>query len=315
MDRLDCLESFVAVVESGQFSAAAERLGIGKSVISRRVSELEEYLGALLIQRTTRRLSLTDAGRTFYPRAIQLLEDLAEAEQSVSTAQQALSGHIRLAAPLSFGLMHLAPALNSFMSQHPGVILDMDFNDSQVDLIQEGVDLALRIGQLEDSSMVAMPLAPIRTVVCASPGYLARYGTPGTPQALSDHHCLCYSNLPEPQKWQFIDSEGGTHSVRVEGRMLANNGQIILEAAASGHGICISPTFIAYRTILEGRLVPILTSYQIPEVTAYAIYPNRRFIPQRVRVLTEYFRELFGEWPYWDAALKQNAMPKNNRLP
>ncbi|MEW8472142.1 MAG: LysR family transcriptional regulator, partial [Candidatus Thiodiazotropha endolucinida] len=253
MDRLECLESFVAVVESGQFSAAAERLGLGKSVISRRVSELEEYLGALLIQRTTRRLSLTDAGRTFYPRAIQLLEDLADAEQSVSSAQRALSGRIRLAAPLSFGLMHLAPALNSFMSKHPGVILDMDFNDSQVDLIQEGVDLALRIGQLEDSTMVALPLAPIRTILCASPGYLARYGTPETPEALTGHQCLCYSNLPEPQKWRFVDRKGVAHTVRVENRMLANNGQIILEAAASGHGICISPTFIAYRTILEGR--------------------------------------------------------------
>ncbi|MBT3030673.1 MAG: LysR family transcriptional regulator [Candidatus Thiodiazotropha sp. (ex Lucina pensylvanica)] len=303
MDRLECLESFVAVVESGQFSAAAERLGLGKSVISRRVSELEEYLGALLIQRTTRRLSLTEAGRTFYPRAIQLLEDLADAEQSVSSAQHALSGRIRLAAPLSFGLMHLAPALNSFMSKHPGVILDMDFNDSQVDLIQEGVDLALRIGQLEDSTMVALPLAPIRTILCASPGYLTRYGTPETPEALTGHQCLCYSNLPEPQKWRFVDRKGVAHSVRVENRMLANNGQIILEAAASGHGICISPTFIAYRTILEGRLVPILADYELPTATAYAIYPNRRFIPQRVRILAEYFRELFGERPYWDEGL------------
>jgi DNA-binding transcriptional LysR family regulator len=208
MDRLECLESFVAVVESGQFSAAAERLGKGKSVISRRVSELEEYLGALLIQRTTRRLALTDAGRAFYPRAVQLLEDLAEAEQSVSSAHPALSGRIRLAAPLSFGLMHLAHALNSFMTRHPGVLLDMDFNDSQVDLIQEGVDLALRIGYLEDSTMVALPIAPIRSVVCASPGYLARYGTPETPEALTDHQCLCYANLPESQKWRFIDGDG-----------------------------------------------------------------------------------------------------------
>jgi DNA-binding transcriptional LysR family regulator len=303
MDRLECLESFIAVVESGQFSAAAERLGLGKSVISRRISDLEEYLGALLIQRTTRRLSLTEAGRTFYPRAVQLLEDLAEAEQSVSASQHALSGRIRLAAPLSFGVMHLAPALNSFMTRHPGVLLDMDFNDSQVDLIQEGVDLALRIGRLEDSTMVALPLAPIRAVACASPGYLAQYGTPQTPQALTNHHCLCYTNLPEPQKWQFVDSDGQSHSVRVDNRMQANNGQIILEAAASGHGICLSPTFIAYRTILEGRLTPILTDYKVPEATAYAIYPNRRFIPQRVRVLSDYFRELFGERPYWDECL------------
>lgn len=305
MDRIESLESFVTVVESGQFSAAAERLGIGKSVISRRVSELEEHLGALLIQRTTRRLSLTDAGREFYPRAVQLLEDLAEAEQSVSTAQQALNGPIRLAAPLSFGLLHLAPALNTFMTKHPGVVLDMDFNDSQVDLIQEGVDLALRIGRLEDSSMVALPLAPIRALVCASPGYLARYGTPQTPEALAGHQGLCYSNLPEPQKWRFIDSKGGSHTVRVENRMQANNGQILLEAAASGHGVCLSPTFIAYRTILEGRLVPLLKDYQIPSASAYVIYPNRRFIPQRVRALGEFLREQFGDRPYWDEGLVQ----------
>jgi DNA-binding transcriptional LysR family regulator len=199
--------------------------------------------------------------------------------------------------------MHLAPALNSFMTLHPGVILDMDFNDSQVDLVQEGFDLALRIGRLEDSAMVARPLAPIRAVACASPGYLAQYGTPETPQALLDHHCLCYANLPEPQRWQFIDNNGESHSVRVENRMQANNGQIILEAAASGHGICLSPTFIAYQTILEGRLTPILNDYKAPEATAYAIYPNRRFIPQRVRVLSDYFRDLFGERPYWDEGL------------
>jgi DNA-binding transcriptional LysR family regulator len=140
-------------------------------------------------------------------------------------------------------------------------------------------------------------------VVCASPGYLARYGTPETPEALSAHQCLCYANLPEPQKWRFIDSKGGSHHVRVEQRMQANNGQILLEAAASGQGICLSPTFIAYRTILEGRLLPILTDYKAPVATAYAIYPNRRFIPQRVRVLAEYFRELFGDRPYWDEGL------------
>lgn len=303
MDRLECLESFVAVVESGQFSAAAERLGIGKSVISRRVSELEEYLGALLIQRTTRRLSLTDAGRAFYPRTLQLLEDLAEAEQSVSAAQHALNGRIRLAAPLSFGLLHLAPALNAFMNRHPGVILDMDFNDSQVDLIQEGVDLALRIGRLEDSTMVALPLAPVRAIICASPGYLARYGTPKTPEELSGHQGLCYTNLPEPQKWRFIDREGSSHTVRVDNRMQANNGEILLEAAAAGHGVCLSPTFIAYRAILEGRLVPLLENFKIPSATAYAIYPTRRFVPLRVRALADYLRDQFGERPYWDEGL------------
>jgi DNA-binding transcriptional LysR family regulator len=303
MNRLQSLESFVAVVESGRFSTAAERLGIGKSVISRRVSELEDHLGALLLHRTTRQLSLTDAGRAFYPRAVQVLEDLSDAEQSVSQAQQELSGRIRLAAPLTFGLLHLAPALTAFMDQHPKVVLDVDFNDSEVNLVQEGIDLALRIGVLADSTMVARPLAPIRMLACASPGYLARHGTPRTPQDLVQHQGLCYSNLAEPQKWRFIDKSGRQQTVRIPLRMQANNGQILLEAAASGHGICLSPTFIAYQAILEGRLVPILRDHESPAATAYAIYPNRRFIPQRVRALADYLHNLFGDRPYWDEGL------------
>ncbi|MET0068221.1 MAG: LysR family transcriptional regulator [Candidatus Thiodiazotropha sp.] len=303
MNRLESLESFVAVVESGRFTTAAERLGIGKSVISRRVSELEEHLGALLLHRTTRQLSLTEAGRTFYPRAVQVLEDLSDAEQSVSQAQQELSGRIRLAAPLTFGLLHLAPALTAFMDLHPKVVLDADFNDSEVNLVQEGIDLALRIGELEDSSMVARPLAPIRMLSCASPGYLARHGTPQTPMDLEQHQGLCYSNLPEPQKWRFVDTAGRQQNVRIPLHMQANNGQILLEAAAAGHGICLSPTFIAYQAILEGRLVRILEDYQSPPATAYAIYPNRRFIPLRVRAFADYLRNLFGDRPYWDEGI------------
>ena len=301
MNRLHALECFVAVVESGQFSVAAERLGIGKSVISRRVSELEEHLGALLLQRTTRKLSLTDAGREFYPRAVQVLEDLDEAEQSVSRSQQRLSGRIRLAAPLSFGLLHLSPALTRFCKEHPRVVLDIDLNDSEVDLVQEGVDLALRIGSLENSTMVARPLAPVHFVVCASPDYLEQHGTPKTPQQLTEHRGLCYSNLPEPQKWRFLDASGRVLTARILNHIQANNGQILLEAAIAGQGISLSPTFIAYQAIVEGRLIPILTEFTIPPVVAYAIYPNRRFIPQRVRVLAEFLWQQFGDKPYWDA--------------
>jgi DNA-binding transcriptional LysR family regulator len=303
MNRLESLESFVAVVESGQFTIAADRLGIGKSVISRRVSELEEYLGALLLQRTTRTLSLTDAGREFYPRAVQVLEDLDEAEQSVSRSQQGLSGRLRLAAPLSFGLLHLSNALTGFRKLHPRVVLDVDLNDSEVDLIQEGVDLALRIGDLNNSTMVARPLAPINFIICASPEYLQRHGTPQSAEDLTQHQGLCYSNLPEPQKWRLIDSSGHTQTARVPLQMQANNGQLLLDAASSGQGICLSPTFIAYQAVLDGRLKPILTDYHIPPVSAYAIYPNRRFIPQRVRVLADYLRQQFGDHPYWDSGL------------
>jgi DNA-binding transcriptional LysR family regulator len=303
MDRLDSLESFVAVVEAGQFSAAAERLGIGKSVVSRRVSELEEHLGARLLQRTTRRLSLTEAGREFYPRALQLLEDLAEAEQSVSSGQQALSGRIRLATPLTFGLLHLAPSINRFMQAHPGVVLDLDMDDGQVNLIQEGVDLALRIGSLGDSSLIALPLAPVRALIVASPDYLRRNGTPTTPEELQSHPALCYSNLPEPRKVQLTDRNGRNATIMLSLRLLANNGDLLLGAAEAGLGICLSPTFIAYRAIQEGRLVPLLRDYRLPVATAYAVYPSRRFVPLRVRALMEYLQQEFGEHPYWDEGL------------
>ncbi len=309
MDRLDALESFVAVVESGQFSAAAERLGTGKSVVSRRVADLEEHLGARLLQRTTRRLSLTEAGREFYPRALQLLEDLAEAEQSVSSGQQALSGRVRLATPLTFGLLHLGPLLNRFMQAHPAVVLDMDMDDGQVNLIQEGVDLALRIGSLEDSSLIALPLATIRSVLVASPDYLAREGTPTTPDELRNHPGLCYSNLPEPQRVQLTDAGGRQHAVNMPLRLLANNGDFLLGATAAGLGICLSPTFIAYRAIREGRLVPIMRDYRLPLATAYAVYPSRRFVPLRVRALVEYMQQECGERPYWDEGLFDDDAP------
>lgn len=303
MDRLNSLESFVAVVQVGQFSTAAERLGIGKSVVSRRVSELEEHLDARLLHRTTRRLSLTQAGREFYPRALQLLEDLAEAQQSVSSGQQALSGRIRLAAPLTFGLLHLAPLINRFMLAHPAVVLDLDMDDGHVDLIQEGADLALRIGRLDDSSLIALPLAPVRTILVASPDYLAREGIPTTPEALQAHPALCYSNLPEPQRVRLTDRAGRQFSVHMPLRLLANNGDLLLGAATAGLGICLSPTFIAYRAILNGSLVPILRNFEPPLATAYAVYPSRRFVPLRVRALVEFLQQEFGNHPYWDEGL------------
>ncbi len=303
MNRFDALESFVAVVEAGQFSAAAQRLGVGKSIVSRRVSDLEEHLGARLLQRTTRKLSLTEAGREFYPRALQLLEDLAEAEQLVSSGQQALSGRIRLATPLTFGMLHLGPLVNRFMQAHPGVVLDLDMDDGQVDLIQEGADLALRIGSLGDSSLIALPLAKIRTLLVASPDYLAREGTPATPEELRRHPGLCYSNLPEPQRIVLTDSGGRQHPIDMSIRLLANNGGFLLNAAEAGLGICLAPTFISYRGIREDRLVPIMRDYCLPVATAYAVYPSRRFVPLRVRALVESLQQEFGDFPYWDEGL------------
>jgi len=305
MDRFDTLQSFAAVVEAGSFSAAAERLDIGKSVVSRRVSELENRLGVQLLHRTTRQLSLTEAGRQFHPQVMRLLAELEEAELSVAEGQATLRGRLRLAAPLSFGLLHLAPALNRFLAEHPEVEFDLDFNDREVNIIEEGVDLAIRIGSLADSTLVARPLAPVRMVLCASPDYLERAGTPRTPKELASHVGLTYSNVPESQQWRFIDETGRETSVRIPTRMRANNGDVLLDAAVAGWGIVVSPTFIAYRALAAGALVPLLPGYRLPETAAYAVYPSRRFVPRRVRALVGFLRERFGEKPYWDEAVSR----------
>ncbi|MGE0080072.1 MAG: LysR family transcriptional regulator [Thiohalomonadaceae bacterium] len=303
MDRFQCLDALVAVVEAGSLSAAAARLNVAKSVVSRRITELEAHLGVRLLHRTTRRLVLTDAGQAFSRRAAEILAELAEAEHAAAEGRQALTGRVRLAAPLSFGLLHLNPALTAFAEQHPGVQLDVDLNDRAVNLVEEGFDLAVRIGHLEDSSLVARALAPIRTLLCASPGYLARRGTPRHPRDLAGHDGLVYTNVPEAQQWRFTDAKGNTESVRVPARLRANNGDLLLEAAAAGLGIVATPTFIAYRAVLEGRLVPLLTDYRLPAANAYAVYPTRRFLPRRVRALVEFLGERFGAEPYWDEGL------------
>lgn len=303
MDRFDALEAFVAVVEAGQFSAAADRLRIGKSVLSRRVSDLEARLGAQLLRRTTRSLSLTEAGRIFYRRASDLLAELEDAEQSVGAEQSGLAGRLRMAAPLSFGLAHLVPLLNPFLEKHPDLVLDLDLDDREVNLVEEGVDLAVRIGSLADSTLVARPLAPIRFLACASPSYLARYGMPRRPEDLIHHRALAYSNLSDHEHWTFLDGSGEPITAKLAVRLRVNNGEALLAAAAEGLGIVVTPTFTGYRAILDGRLRPILSDYTLPSLHAYAIYPTRRYVPRRVREMVEYLQSQFGEQPYWDAGL------------
>ena len=301
MARLEDMENFMRVVETGSISGAAERLGIAKSAVSRRLSDLEARLGVQLFRRTTRRLDITDSGRGFYERCLGILSDVEEAEQAVSQAHGRLNGRLRVAVPLSFGLLHLGPAINDFMGAHPGLEFDLDLNDRQVDLVAEGFDLALRIADLDDSSLIARRLATMRTVVCASPGYLARAGVPQSPSELAEHGCLVYSNARDPTLWRFRGVGGDDQTVRVRACMRANNGDFLRQAASAGQGICMLPTFIAYRAIETGRLTPILTEYTWPSYNAYAVYPQTRHLSQRVRVFVDYLAERFAGVPYWDA--------------
>ena len=283
MDRFEDLQAFVTVVETGSFTAAADRLDIAKSAVSRRVSALEERLGVQLLRRTTRRLNLTDTGQSFY-------------EQEHGE----LRGNLRVALPLSFGIRHMCRPIAEFSRNHPRVTFDLDLNDRRIDLITEGVDLAVRIGRLADSTLIARKLFEARTVVCAAPAYLEERGTPETPEDLVDHDCLVYSNLADPGRWICTDSEGGRHSVEVNVTMTASSGDFLSAAAADGLGIAMQPTFIAGELISSGELVPLLTNYQWPVTPAYAIYPPTRHLTYRVREFIDFLVEQFAGLPYWD---------------
>ncbi len=300
MNRFEELQAFVGVVEAGSFTAAAERLDADKSAISRRVSSLEEHLGVQLLRRTTRTLNLTNTGRSFYERSARILADLEEAESAVAQEHGELSGRLRVALPLSFGVLHMGPPIDLFSQQHPRVAFDLDLNDRHVDLIREDIDVAVRIGELSDSSLIARRLFKSRMVVCASPEYLEKHGTPVTPEGLQDHRCLVYSNLRDPEHWSWRDAEGVERRVRVRIGMQANNGNLLGIAASDGLGIVMQPTFIAHAAIKVGKLQPILTDYAWPETTAYAVYPPARHLSHRVRAFIDFLAEYFAATPYWD---------------
>jgi len=294
------MQAFTAVVETGSFTAAAERLKANKSAVSRRVSALEERLGAQLLKRTTRTLNLTETGRSFYERSARLLADLDEAESAVAQEQGELRGRLRIALPLSFGLMHMTQPVNEFARLHPRVEFDLDLSDRYVDLIQEDIDVAVRIGRLTDSSLIARRLFKSRLVASASPDYLAANGTPVTPADLSKHRCLAYSNLVDSSQWSWIDDDGQQQQVNVHASLAANNGEMLSQFAANGRGIVMQPTFIAHKFIRDGALVQVLPEVRWPDITAYAVYPPTRHLSYRVRAFIDFLADYFKGIPYWD---------------
>jgi DNA-binding transcriptional LysR family regulator len=300
MDKFADIEAFTAVVEAGTFSAAGERLGVAKSVVSRRVSQLEKRLGSRLLYRTTRRLSLTDSGRNFYQRAAQILADLDDAEQGVTEETTGLRGSLKLAAPLSFGLNHLSDAIADFLVEHPAIELNLDLNDRNINLVEEGFDMAVRIGELEDSTLVARRLGTVRSVSCASRSYLERHGEPAHPDELQQHIGLQYSNISYRQQWCYQAPDGKTVFARPQIRIRANNGEALAAAATAGLGITSGPTFILGRYIKEGSLVTVLNEYRRPAVGIYALYPPGRLVPRRIQAFSDFLADRFGDHPYWD---------------
>lgn len=300
MDRFAAMRMFVRVVEAGSISGAAARLEVAKSAVSRRLTELEQHLGAQLLHRTTRRLNLTDSGRAYFEHAQRILADLDEAEAAVAQAHTGLRGRLRIALPLSFGLLHLSDPIKAFMALHPEVEFDLDFNDRQIDLMQEGFDLAIRIANLPDSSLIARRLTPIRHLLGASPGYLQRHGTPTRPDDLRQHVCLAYSNLPNPGLWHYRTPDGAPGSVQVPVKLLANNGDFLYQAALAGHGLILHPTFYLREALRDGALVALMTDHVWPELNAYAVYPPTRHLSSRVRAFVDFLAQRFADQPAWE---------------
>ena len=300
MNRLSAIESFVKVAELKSFSEAAARLNTSKSVVSRHVTALEAQLGLRLFHRTTRSLTLTEAGRGYFERVSQILVDLEAADQSVSHLQVVPRGRLKVSAPMSFGFLHLAPALPDFLAAYPELDVDLMMSDRFVDLVEDGFDVAVRIGALSDSSLIAKKLAPIRRVICASPQYLAAHGTPKTPKDLRDHQCLCNSSQSSGHEWRLNMPDGKPVMVAVTGRMTMNNGDALRVAALKHLGLIDIPTFIVGRDLQAGALISVLEEYLPQTLALHAVYSHARHLSPKVRAFIDFLASRFGPRPYWD---------------
>ncbi len=299
MNKFEEIETFVRVVEAGSITGAANQMRIAKSAVSRRLKELETRLGVQLIIRSTRKLTMTDTGQALYDRSLRLLADWAETEAIASDTQTALAGSIRVAAPLSFGVAHLGPAILDFMKEHPHVNFDIDFNDRIVDLIADGMDVAVRIGDLPDSSLIARKLANICMVAAASPAFLNQNGVPQSAKDLKGIPHLAYGYRPSSIV-DYTSPDGTEGKTELKPRLRATNGEFLRDAAVVGEGILLVPRFIIFENLRDGSLVEILPDYHWPEISAYAVYPPTRHLSARVRAFVDFIADRFKGTPYWD---------------
>lgn len=299
MNKLREIECFVAVAELGSFVKAADALGISKAAVSRTVLELEARLGSRLMQRTTRRLSLTEAGTLYLERCKQIMAALEEADDLLTAGAANPTGLLRINAPQTFGVLHLAPLWPMFLDRHPGVALDITLSDRIVDIIDEGFDMAIRIARLSDSTLVHRKLTTTNLQVCASPDYLEKHGTPLHPHELAQHQVISYSYNVSKDDWQFGGPEGPV-TVKVNSRMHVNNGDSCVAAALGGVGITRQPTFMIDQYLRSGQLVPILTDYSSPELGIYAVYPSRAHLPAKVRAMLDFLSDAFRQ-VHWNS--------------
>ncbi|MGV1915152.1 LysR family transcriptional regulator [Rhizobium sp. 22-785-1] len=297
MTNLGDLEVFASVAASGSMSVAAKELGYSPAVISKRIKRLEEKLGARLFQRTTRQISLTEAGQGFHQRILSVLEGLEEAEDFVSGRSNSLAGTLKVSASTSFGRMHVAPHLKGFMDRHPSLSINLTLSDDFIDIVAGGYDLAIRIADLSDSSLVARRLAPVRRVLCASRSYVEEHGLPDTIEDLKNHRCLPAHNN---DLWR-LEGPDGAFNLRPEGLLVTNSSEVIREAVISGLGIALRSTWDIGPELKCGALIQVLPAYEgSKNVALSAVYSSRRFLPAKVRLFIDYLANLYGPVPYWD---------------
>ncbi|MFN3719770.1 MAG: LysR family transcriptional regulator [Rhizobium rhizophilum] len=297
MTNLGDLEVFVRVIAAGSMSTAARDLGLSPAVVSKRIKRLEDKLGTRLLQRTTRQISLTEAGQGFHERVLTVLGGLEEAEAFASGRSSEVNGTLKISASTSFGRMHVAPHLKPFMEAHPDLAIHLVLSDDFTDIVGGGFDLAIRIAELNDSSLVARRLAPVRRVLCAAPSYLAEHGTPETLDDLKKHRCLPAHNH---ESWR-LEGPNGPVTLRPEGMLITNSSEVLREAVIAGLGIALRSTWDVGAELKSGKLVQVLPQYESSRnVALSAVYPSRQFLPAKVRLFIDYLAELYGPVPYWE---------------
>lgn len=284
---MEDLEIFVNVVEADGFTAAAALMNMTVTATSRRVKALEERLGVRLLNRTTRRISLTEAGQIYFDQVRRILSELRDAEEQLSQLSGSARGTLRVTAPMTFGVRRLAPWIARFADAHPQLQVQLHLDDQTIDIVGQGLDMALRIGYPRDSSLIARPILPVARYVCAAPAYLQKWGAPQTPLDLLRHSCLHYDNLSVREEWT-LNGPDGPEAVEVQGRLCSNNGEVLCEAAVQGLGIVLLPDFMVEQALAENRLQRILEGFEPPPFTLYALYPSRHFVPTKIRLLLDF---------------------------
>ena len=290
MDTFSTIPVFTAVVELGSFSQASRKLGVTKSAVSKKISSLEAHLGVKLIQRTTRKLSLTEAGEQYYSYIHRAKTLVNEGEDAISSLQGTPSGHLKVSVPMVFGQLHIAPLLSEFLIRFPNIKLSLSMDDKVVDLVQDGLDMVLRIGELSDSNLVARKLSRCRSVLCGSPSYFKKHGEPQELNDLKQHNCLYYSYYRSGLEWVF-DGPNGSERIKPDGNIQVNNSDVLKLLMLDDIGLCQMPLFLVEQELNSGALVTTLEQYKLPEHGIYAVYPQRSFIPEKLKVFLNYLEE------------------------